>query len=238
VIAHKANGVELPDAVPIRHRAHKLEMNLNSTLPILYSFRRCPFAIRARMALAASAVVYDIREVSLQAKPAAMLGASPKGTVPILVLPDGHVIDESLDIMLWALAQNDPGQWLAPGEAMMDLIAVNDEPFKFHLDRMKYPNRYPGSDPALHRVEAIKLLTPLEQRLRNVDYLFGSAPSAADVAIFPFVRQFARADAIAFASAPLPELQLWLARWESSTLFQSVMTKHAIWQSSEAGVGS
>jgi glutathione S-transferase len=207
-----------------------MTMNANSIAPILYSFRRCPYAIRARMALAASAVAYVTREVSLQAKPAAMLGASPKGTVPVLVLPDGQVIDESLDIMRWALAQCDPDKWLSPGEAMVDLIVVNDGPFKFHLDRMKYANRYPGSDPALHRAEAINMLTLLEQRLCNHAYLFGSSPALADVAIFPFVRQFAHADASGFAGAPLPSLQLWLARWESSTLFQSVMSKHAVWQ--------
>jgi glutathione S-transferase len=154
--------------------------------------------------------------------------------VPVLVLPDGRVIDESLDIMRWALDQSDPEHWLATGEQlgeqMMTLIADNDGPFKFHLDRMKYANRYPGADPDLHRVEAIKLLVLLEQRLCKHAYLFGRKPSLADVAIFPFVRQFAHADTTAFASAPLPLLQGWLARWESSALFQLVMTKHPVWR--------
>jgi glutathione S-transferase len=193
--------------------------------PTLYSFRRCPYAMRARMALAVAGVSYEIIEVSLKAKPAAMLSASAKGTVPVLVLHDGRVIDESLDIMHWALAQNDPEGWLLPGDAMSELFATNDGPFKFHLDRSKYANRYPGSDPAMHRVEAVKILSALEQRLTDGEYLFGSAPTLADVAIFPFVRQFARADAAAFASAMLPALQRWLARWESSALFQLVMTK-------------
>jgi glutathione S-transferase len=196
-----------------------------ATVPLLYSFRRCPYAMRARMALAVSGIVYVIREVSLRAKPAALLAASPKGTVPVLVLPDGRVVDESLDIMRWALAQNDPEQWLAPGAAMRELIAVNDGPFKFHLDRMKYANRYPDSDPALHRVAATQLLTQLEPRLCKHAYLYGNTPTLADVAIFPFVRQFAHADAVAFANAPLPALQGWLARWETAGLFQAVMSK-------------
>jgi glutathione S-transferase len=181
--------------------------------------------MRARMALAVAGVSYEIVEVSLKAKPAAMLNASAKGTVPVLVLPDGSVIDESLDIMHWALAQNDPEGWLLPGNAMTDLIAMNDGPFKFHLDRAKYANRYPDSDPAIHRVEAMKSLAAFELRLSNSAYLFGSAPSLADIAIFPFVRQFARADAAAFASAMLPALRRWLEKWESSALFQAVMTK-------------
>jgi len=182
------------------------------------------------MAMAVSKVVYVIREVSLRDKPVAMLDASPKATVPVLELPSGRVIDESLDIMRWALEQNDPEHWLAPGPIMMDLIAVNDGPFKFHLDRMKYSNRYPGSEPREHRAAAVELLSQLEQRLCSQSYLFGNAPALADVAIFPFIRQFAHADAAAFAGEPLPALQAWLARWESSALFLSVMNKHPLWQ--------
>jgi glutathione S-transferase len=210
-----------------------MTMSAVSVQPILYSFRRCPYAMRARMALAVAAVVYVTREVSLQAKPAAMLEASPKATVPVLVLPNGRVIDESLDIMRWALEQNDPNRWLAPdatkdGE-MRELIEVNDGPFKFHLDRMKYAARYPGSDPALHRADALKLLRLLEQRLCRHAYLCGAAPLLADVAIFPFVRQFAHADVAAFASEQLPALQAWLVQWESSALFVAAMSKHPVW---------
>ncbi len=200
-------------------------MNSETAAPILYTFRRCPYAIRARMALAVSAVAYVSREVSLRAKPADMLDASAKGTVPVLVLPNGSVIDESLDIMRWALEQNDPQRWLSPGEAMADLIAVNDGPFKFHLDRMKYASRYPGTLPAEHRIAALQLLIELDQRLSHHPYLFGAGPSLADVAIFPFVRQFARADAAAFSDAPLSSLQAWLVQWESAALFQTVMNK-------------
>jgi len=181
------------------------------------------------MALAVSAVTYDIREVSLKAKPGVMVEASPKATVPVLVLPGGKVIDESIDIMRWALGQNDPEHWLAFGAEALTLIATNDGPFKFHLDRMKYANRFPGSDPVEHRVAAVKLLVELEQRLSRHSYLFGVAPSLADVAIFPFVRQFAHADATPFA-IELPLLQCWLARWETAPLFLSVMAKLPLWK--------
>ena len=197
------------------------------TAPLLYTFRRCPYAIRARMALAVSALNYVAHEVSLRDKPQAMLDASPKGTVPVLILPNGKVIDESLDIMRWALEQNDPEQWLAPGEAMTELIAVNDGPFKFHLDRMKYANRYPGSQPAEHRAAATKSLTLLEQRLANQAYLFGSEPSLADVAIFPFVRQFAHADAAAFGKARLASAARVVGAVGGVDVFQAVMIKRA-----------
>ena len=208
-----------------------MSINVIPTSPILYSFRRCPFAIRARMALAVAAESYEIREVSLRAKPGAMLNASPKATVPVLVLPDGRVIDESIDIMRWALERRDPEHWLQPGDDMLEPIARIDGPFKFHLDRMKYATRYPGSNPIEHRAAAIKQLTALEERLSAQSYLFGGMPSLADVASFPFVRQFAHADAGAFAAEPLPALQAWLARWESSALFAAVMAKLPLWES-------
>jgi len=179
--------------------------------------------MRARMALRVAGIEVDHREVSLRDKPAELLAASPKGTVPVLVLPDGKVIDESLDIMRWALAKRDPEGWLAPGAAMDSLIAVNDGPFKFHLDRAKYANRYPGADPAVHRAEAIKLLTPLEERLEHHGYLFGTGRTLADIAIFPFVRQFARADATVLEG--LPRVAGWLMSLKESALFLAVMNK-------------
>jgi glutathione S-transferase len=190
---------------------------------ILYSFRRCPYAMRARMALRVAGLEVELREVSLRDKPAELLAASPKGTVPVLVLPDGRVIDESLDIMRWALAQHDPERWLAPGEPMGALIDSNDGPFKFHLDRAKYANRYPGADPAYHRGEAVKLLLPLEGRLAGHEYLFANTRSLADIAIFPFVRQSARADDTVLTGLPL--LKAWLTSMESSALFRAVMEK-------------
>lgn len=194
-------------------------------LPVLFSFRRCPYAMRARMALRVAGIEVELREVSLRDKPPELLAASPKGTVPVLVLPGGEVIDESLDIMRWALAHRDPEHWLAAGEQADALIGANDGPFKFHLDRAKYANRYPGADPAYHRGEAVKLLAPLEERLAQHACLFGDAPSLADIAIFPFVRQFARADETVLTG--LPRVGAWLAAMESSALFRAVMEKKA-----------
>jgi glutathione S-transferase len=210
------------------------------TLPILYSFRRCPYAMRARLALAVSAQPHELREVVLKNKPAEMLAASPKGTVPVLVLPGGEVIEESLDIMRWALSRNDPAQWLSPAQAsqqdMDALIAANDGGFKRHLDRYKYPNRYPQESEGdaagfalKHRSEATGWLAQLDDRL-TLGWLMGAQASLADMAILPFVRQFAHTDADWFAAQPWPRLQAWLAAFEASALFAGVMGKHAAWQ--------
>jgi glutathione S-transferase len=199
-------------------------------LPILYSFRRCPYAMRARMALLAAEIQLEHREILLRDKPSAMLAASPKGTVPVLVLPNGTVIDESLDIMAWALAQHDPLGWGAPEPAFTEL---SDGPFKHHLDRMKYAHRYAGADPAEHRAAAITLLAPWEAALAEKVYLRGDRVSATDIAIFPFIRQFARADLGAWAAGPLPNLRRWLDKFTSSALFEAAMAKHPVWTESE-----
>jgi glutathione S-transferase len=209
-------------------------------LPVLYSFRRCPYAMRARLALAVSAQPHALREIVLRNKPADMLAASPKGTVPVLVLPDGTVIDESLDIMRWALGRNDPASWLSPcgvpAEVMDALIAASDGDFKRHLDRYKYPNRYPqesaGEEAAFalkHRSEAAGWLAQLDMQLGE-GWLFGTRPSLADMAILPFVRQFAHTDAGWFAAQPWTRLQGWLAAFEASDIYTGVMGKHAPWQ--------
>ena len=208
-----------------------------AALPVLYSFRRCPYAIRARLALAVSGVDYELREVSLKSKPTDFLSASPKGTVPVLVLPGGQVIEESLHIMRWALAQNDPDGLLKhPLDEMLALIASNDGHFKHALDRYKYPNRYPlESNGAKYtfalaqRLDAASWLKTLEPRLSQ-GWLFGNQPGVADMAILPFVRQFAHTDAVWFAAQPWPMLQTWLARFEASALFEAVMAKLEPWQ--------
>lgn len=192
------------------------------TAPILYSFRRCPYAMRARMALRVSGVAYESVEVKLRDKPAAMLAASPKGTIPVLVLPDGVVIDQSLDIMRHALAANDPEHWLAGDDA--DLIAANDGPFKHHLDRYKYPERH-GSDPLEHRAAGLALLGVLEARLADAANLCGQARGLTDIALMPFVRQFAAVDRDWFDAQAIPNVQRWLARHLASPLFQQVMAK-------------
>ncbi len=195
--------------------------------PILYSFRRCPYAMRARLALRISGRVCELREVKLSAKPQTLLDASPKGTVPVLVLPDGAVIDESLDIMLWALGQNDPEGWLSRHDAA--LIEVNDGSFKHHLDRYKYPARY-GSDPFEHRAAAAELLQPLERRLTGASNLSGEQRGITDMAIFPFIRQFAATDREWFATQPFPRLNSWLDRHTADDLFIGIMTRAVPWQ--------
>lgn len=198
-----------------------------STDPILYSFRRCPYAIRARLALTVGTKRCELREVKLSAKPDEMLAASPKGTVPVLVLPDGDVLDESLDIMQWALGSNDPEGWLRRSDAK--LIARNDTSFKHALDRYKYPDRY-DEDPTPHRVDGVAFLHELEARLARAGQLCGQDRGFADAAIMPFVRQFAAVDSEWFAAQPLSHLQAWLAGHLASPLFESVMVRMKPWQ--------
>ncbi|WP_223596075.1 glutathione S-transferase [Pseudomonas sp. A-R-19] len=195
----------------------------------LYSFRRCPYAMRTRMALRYSGVAVDIVEVSLKAKPAEMLALSGKGTVPVLSA-DGRVIDESLDIMRWALAQNDPQDWLLKDDPdaaaqIAPLIEQNDQVFKLHLNRYKYAERYPEQPMEVYRGEGEVFLRRLEALLEGRDYLLADHPSLADVALMPFVRQFAHVDREWFAQTPYLRLQAWLQRLLESELFTSIMKK-------------
>lgn len=203
------------------------------SMPILYSFRRCPYAMRARLALAASGISVALREVELKDKPAAMLQASPKGTVPVLIVCDGRVLEESLDIMLWALQQHDPDGWLMPEsdrlETMLALIAQCDGDFKQHLDRYKYPGRYDGVDAVTHRTAGAEFLNALDARLRQHPYLFGRRSALADMAIVPFVRQFAQTDLDWFNQQPWPALHGWLQGITDSPIFISIMTKQTKW---------
>ena len=201
--------------------------------PILYSFRRCPYAMRARMALLVSETHCELREVKLSDKPAALIAASPKATVPVLLLADGRVIDESLDIMRWALARRDPEGWLLGDDT--ELISAYDGKFKHHLNRVKYPDRY-GSDPAEHRAEALAMLGELDRRLASQTYLCGDSRSLSDAAIMPFVRQFAAIDRTWFACQPLPALQRWLAVQVGSSLFERTMRQGAGWRAGQAPV--
>ena len=194
--------------------------------PVLYSFRRCPYAMRARLALAVSATRVELREVRLSAKPQAMLDASPKGTVPVLVLPGGTVLDESLDIMRWALARRDPEGWLARDDA--DLIAMGDGPFKRDLDGYKYPERS-GTDTTAHRESGLAFLREIDMRLANSAQLCGTARGLTDAAIMPFVRQFAAVDREWFSALPLPHLQGWLAGHLASALFAAIMVRAEPW---------
>lgn len=193
---------------------------------LLYSFRRCPYAMRARMALRYSGVPLNTIEVSLKAKPADMLLASPKGTVPVLVCADGRVIEQSLDIMRWALACNDPDNWLQSGNPMIEqLLDENDRVFKVQLDRYKYAIRYPEYPMEHYRAQGASFLLRLETLLSHSPYLAGDSLSLADVALAPFVRQFAHVDRDWFTQAPYPHLRAWLERFLASELFTSVMGK-------------
>ncbi|MHC8286377.1 glutathione S-transferase [Pseudomonas sp. XS1P51] len=195
----------------------------------LYSFRRCPYAMRARMALRYCGVAVHIVEVSLKAKPAEMLALSSKGTVPVLSV-DGQVIDESLSIMHWALAQNDPQDWLlkddpAGQQLIAELIEENDQAFKVHLNRYKYAERYPEQPMAFYRAEGEVFLRKLDELLEGRDYLLAAHPSLADVALMPFVRQFAHVDREWFGQTSYRRLQGWLQRFIESELFSGVMHK-------------
>jgi glutathione S-transferase len=196
------------------------------TVPLLFTYRRCPYAMRARMALLVSGTAFDGYEVVLRDKPAEMLALSPKGTVPVLRLPDGTVLEQSLDIICWALAPHDPDSWWSRAQSAdnLALLAFNDGEFKHQLDRYKYPERSGGSDRDVSRVQAMDLmLFPLEARLRINPYLGGDLPCATDIAVFPFIRQFAAVDSRWFAQQAIPATQTWLARWLDSLLFRACM---------------
>jgi len=189
--------------------------------------------MRARLALTASEQVCELREVVLRDKPVELLEASPKGTVPVLIDTDGNVIDESLEIMLWALRRRDPCAWLTPLRAdlpaMIELIERCDQDFKANLDRYKYPNRHAGADRELHRAAGATFLQTLDARL-DEEFLFGSRSSLADMAIAPFVRQFANTDEAWFASQPWPRLIRWLEQFIESPWYERAMHKYARWQ--------
>ncbi len=202
--------------------------------PILYSFRRCPYAMRARLAISAADQKVELREIILRNKPEHMVEISPKATVPVLLLPTGEVIDESLDIALWALRINDPQNLLTPPtvstEEMFAFISQNDGPFKHHLDRTKYASRYPEENADVNRAAASQFLQQLNVKLNSEVYLFGNRPCLADITIAPFVRQFANIDRTWFDNQPWPDLLRWLNQFLESELFLTVMEKHKPWQ--------
>ena len=203
-------------------------------LPILYSFCRCPYAIRARLALRVSGKQVELREVKLANKPAALLAISAKATVPVLVLPDGTVIDESREIMAWALGQHDPKNWLPQDQQLMlqinALIDMNDGEFKQHLDHYKYADRFPEHAMTFYRRQAEGFISELESRLKTADFLSADNCTLADMAIFPFVRQFAHVDKAWFDQTGYSHLQAWLQNLLTSPLFLSVMSKYQPWQ--------
>ncbi|PHS24287.1 MAG: glutathione S-transferase [Robiginitomaculum sp.] len=198
-----------------------------AALPILYSFRRCPFAMRARMAIMISQQPVQLREVRLADKPDEMTALMGAPTVPLLV-DQGRVVEESLQVMHWALAHNDPENWLA--SANNPLIAQNDGPFKHDLDRYKYASRYEDGDAMAHRDGGVRHLQMLEQRLERAAFLDGTVRSFVDIALFPFVRQFRIPDKGWFDAQPLPHLHQWLSTLTDSVLFVGVMEKYPVWK--------
>jgi glutathione S-transferase len=202
-----------------------MESILTSAIPTLYTFRRCPYAIRARLAIAVSGVVVTHHEVELRNKPAALLAISPKATVPVLQLTDGTVIDESLDIMRWALHQNDPEHWLVSNDMHSALIEQNDTSFKRDLDHYKYPNRFPEVSVENYRAACEQFVDLLNARLATSAFLMGDKFSFTDAAIVPFIRQFAHVDKDWFYQSPHVHVIKWLDRILVSPLFNSVMKK-------------
>lgn len=200
--------------------------------PTLYSFRRCPYAMRARLGLASAGISVDLREIVLRDKPAEMIEASPKGTVPVMITDT--VIDESFDIMTWALSQSDPEGLL---ERMNDtayaLITESDGPFKTALDLTKYAVRHPDADPAVSRATAAQFIAKLDAQLDGKPWLFGDHPCLADLAILPFARQFAHTDLDWWNAQPYTHAQNWLAAFKASDRFAAIMTKYTPWKTGD-----
>ncbi len=207
---------------------HKSKNNL----PILYSFRRCPYAMRARMAIHISGQKCQLREVLLRDKPPSMLEYSAKGTVPVLILQDDKVIDESLDVIDWALNLNDPDNWQRSKdtEKTKELIKINDGEFKYHLDRYKYSKRYDNEDPEFHRKRCLKFIESINNELNNSEYIFDDNISYADIVLLPFIRQYRIADIEWFDSLPYNNLKKWLSSFLDSYLLNSIMKKYDLWK--------
>lgn len=205
---------------------------MTSSYPCLYSFRRCPYAMRARLSILFAELQVELREITLKNKPPQMLAISPKGTVPVLQLLDGTVIEESREIMIWALAQQDP-QGLLHDAALHDanvLIDKNDNEFKHWLDRYKYADRHLEMSQTEYRQKGEVFLQLLEELLTKNPYLLGKGITLADIGIMPFVRQFAHVNRDVFYNLPYPNLQRWLQDWLQHPLFLQAMTKFQPWQ--------
>lgn len=208
------------------------------SLSCFYSFRRCPYAMRARLGLLFAELPVALREITLKNKPAHMLAISPKGTVPVLQLADGVVIEESRDIMEWALEQQDPQELLNPKTLHQGntLIEQNDQEFKHWLDRYKYADRHLEMTQTEYRQKGEAFLQILEALLTKNTYLLGDSVTIADIGIMPFVRQFAHVDRDVFYSLPYPKLQIWLKNWIAHPLFIQAMIKFQPWQDGDEPV--
>lgn len=208
------------------------------THPVLYTYRLCPYAMRARMALLHAGVTCELREVDLKNKPAHMLEISPKGSVPVLLLQDGTVLEQSLDIMDWAIEQNDPGQWTlendAKREAAEKLVAFTDGDYAKAVRKLRRPEKYDGEELGESRERAIEFLRDLDLRLQEHAHLFANRPTKADYAIFPLVRSFRKMEAGLFDELDLTALKRWLAEHENSEIFKLCMEDYPVWCGSDA----
>lgn len=210
-----------------------------NTYPVLYSFRRCPYAMRARMAIYQANIKCELREVVLKDKPESLLLLSDKGTVPVLLTPDKEVIEQSSDVMSWALNKNDPDNWLNEDESQSQfLIDYNDNEFKYYLDRYKYHVGYPEYTQEYYRENSESFLKLIETQLSNNKglALLRDKLSFTDVAIFPFIRQFARVDLDWFEASSYTLIKDWLGNIEQSNLFQNCMKKYEQWQPEHAPI--
>jgi len=195
--------------------------------PRLYTYRRCPYAIRSRLALYQAKIDYESIEISLKDKPIDFLALSPKGTVPVLVDNNGKVIEESLEIMIWALNKSDPDNWiLNDNNLSQELINENDFSFKKNLDRYKYADRFPEYSKEYYRAQCELFINILNEKLKSKNYLMIDKISLADIAIFPFIRQFALVDEDWFLNSKYRELKKWLQRFIESQMFKDVMQKN------------
>jgi len=209
-------------------------------LPILYSFRRCPYAMRARLGLQYARIKYELREVVLRDKPPEMIAISPKATVPVLQVPNKSgkslVIDESYAILKWAISKNDPENWQKLIPQCDDLVRTNDDAFKAALDKYKYASRFPEQTQGFYREQGEFFLNQLDQMLQQTPFLLGQKLTLADLAILPFIRQFAHVDKAWFSAAPYPHLSRWLNNHLGSALFNNIMHKYAPWKPEDHAV--
>ncbi len=218
-----------------------MNAQINPAKPVLYSFRRCPYAMRSRLALKYSGIQVELREVDLNAIPDALRALVPENpTVPVLQLPDGRIIDESWDVLLWAVREHDPDGWLGKEECNLvpaeQWIEMNDFSFKTDLDHYKYHERHPEQTQREYRAEAEEFIRDLEDQLQQTRFLLGDKLSIADIGVLPFIRQFAFVDKAWFDQAPYPKVQAWLAAFLESDLFDSVMGKYAVWTTGDEPV--
>lgn len=208
--------------------------------PVLYSFRRCPYCMRAHMALKNSAIKVELREVDLNDMPQEALAVSAKATVPLLVFSDGSFIDESWDIVKWAVAQNDPDNWSGENdEYLMDaemLVETNDFSFKEDLDHYKYADRHPQQTEEEYRLACEEFIEELEDMLADHDYLLGNQLTLADIGVFPFIRQFSLVDKDWFEQSPYNNVKHWLTTIINTSLFQQVFVKHSLWKKGDQAI--